>query len=91
MLYEVITNDIFGNALGTPDIPVGLIDPSITTDGFATTNESYTLTAKEQEESGKEWTVWTTVDNYYCGNTDVAEVITLAMPGGESVTRNNFV
>ena len=40
---------------------------------------------------GKEWTVWTTVNNYYCGETSVAEVVTLAMPGEDYVTGGGHI
>jgi hypothetical protein len=84
-------DDVTGSALGTPNIPVGLIDPAIKTDGFVTTDLNYTLNNSEQTGGGKVWTVFTTVNNYYCGATDEATVVTLAMPGEDFVTGGGHI
>lgn len=79
-----------GSVIGTDDIPVGLINPAITTDGFATTNENYQLTGGEMSDGGKSWTVWTTVNNYYCTQTVDPAIITLAMPGTNYITGGGY-
>ena len=77
---------VAGSALGLPNIPVGLVNPSITTDGFATTSLNYTLSNSDLNAGGKTWEVWTTAGKYYEGQADAYIPITLGLPGPEYVT-----
>ncbi len=79
-------DDEFGAVLGTPDIPVGLIDVSNLQEGFATTDLTGTLTNAEQIGGGRTYTVWAGAGNYYCGEIETPVNITIAMPGDEYVT-----
>lgn len=79
-------NDEFGAILGTPEIPVGLIDPANLQEGFVTTDIVGTLTQAEQNGGGRTYTVWAEAGNYYCGDIGTPVNVTIAMPGGEYVT-----
>jgi hypothetical protein len=50
-----------GTVLGTPNIPVGLVNESVTSVGYATTNFSYQLNNSEMSGGGKTWEVVATV------------------------------
>ena len=82
---------VAGPALGSPNIPVGLVNPSITTDGFATTSFNYTLSTSDLNSGGKTWEVWTTAGKYYSGQTDAYIPVTLGLPGPDYVTGGGHI
>ena len=81
---------ISGGPLGNANIAVGLIS-AIPTEGFATTDLNYTLKSADISAGGKIWEVWTTVNNYYCGQTSDFTPVTLAMPGPDYVTGGGHI
>jgi hypothetical protein len=82
---------ISSQTLGTENIPVGLVNTNLANGGFASTNHTYTLTTSDINAGGKAWEVWTTVNNYYCGQTLTFAPVILGMPGPEYVTGGGHI
>ena len=80
-----------GAAIGTANIPVGLVNPTNFQEGIVTTNKTYTLTTQDINCGGKIVDVWAGVNNYYCG--EIAEVVPvcLSLPGGDFVTGGGWI
>jgi hypothetical protein len=79
-----------GTVLGTAAIPVGL-NGTGTTQGSASTSMPYKLTTSDIASGGRIWEVWTTANNYYCGQSDTYSAVTLGMPGGDNVTGGGYI
>jgi hypothetical protein len=77
-----------GTTLGTPNLPVGLINPGNIHEGIAVTDFTHTLTGSGCSGGGETFEVWVKASNYYTGETDQDEVtlVTLALPGNDFVT-----
>jgi len=80
-----------GAVLGTPNIPVGLIDYSNFQEGFVTTDINGTLNNGEQSGGGRIYEVWAGAGNYYCGDIETPVVVSITMPGGEYVTGGGHI
>ena len=77
---------IGGSILGTPDLPVGLVNPANFQEGIAITDFTHTLTGSNCSSGGETFEVWAAAGNYYTGSTPEATLVTLALPGNEFVT-----
>ena len=66
--------------------PVGMIEPNNTLEGIAVTDYSYTLQGNECSAGGKTFQVTATAGEYYTGQTEETTLVTLALPGNESVS-----
>ncbi len=80
-----------GSAIGTTNIPAGLVNPTNFQEGIVTTDKSYTLTAQDISCGGRIVEVWAGANNYYCG--EIAEVVPvcLSLPGGDYVTGGGWI
>jgi alpha-tubulin suppressor-like RCC1 family protein len=80
-----------GPLLGTAELAVGLVDPSDLTVGIATTPSfNYTLTGPERNAGGATLNVYTVVSGYYQGISG-PNVVTVAIPGTESVSTGGYL
>jgi hypothetical protein len=90
-------NPVTGTVLGTPNLPVGLVNPSDTTTGTATTSFSYTLQGNEVTQMGVAMTVYAVVKtsnvmnpSYYTGVSDPV-CVTITIPGVDNVSGGGYL
>ncbi len=80
-----------GTTLSVPDLPVGLINPGVFTEGVAVTDFMHTLTGSNCSSGGETFEVWASAGGYYTGATADLTLVTLALPGSEFVTGGGHI
>ncbi|MFC0772235.1 T9SS type A sorting domain-containing protein, partial [Terrimonas alba] len=81
-----------GTILGTPNIPVVLVNTGNIMIGTASTTFNYTLSSTDCANKGTTLDVYAVVNNYYTGdNTLDPGNVTISVPGTESVTGGGYL
>ena len=76
-----------GTVLGSANLPVGLVNPGVLTDGLAaTTQNNITLNSNDASSGGKIFQVWVGASDHYTGADAGPTPVTLALPGQDFVT-----
>ena len=75
-----------GNVLGSANLPVGLVNPNVLTNGLSATTQNYTLNTNEAGSGGKIFQVWVGASDHYKGADAGPTPVTLALPGLDFVT-----
>ena len=81
-----------GPVLGTPNIPVVLVNAGNTMIGTVSTTFNYTLSSTDCANKGTTLDVYAVVNNYYSGDNALDPgSVTIAVPGSESVTGGGYL
>ncbi|HEV8269804.1 MAG TPA: T9SS type A sorting domain-containing protein, partial [Chitinophagaceae bacterium] len=72
--------------LGSANLPVGLVNPGVLTNGLSATTQNYTLNSNEAGSGGKIFQVWVGASDHYTGADAGPTPVTLALPGQDFVT-----
>ncbi|HWN88411.1 MAG TPA: T9SS type A sorting domain-containing protein, partial [Chitinophagaceae bacterium] len=73
--------------IGSANLPVGLVNPSVLTDGLsATTQNNIILNSNDASSGGKIFQVWVGASDHYTGADAGPTPVTLALPGQDFVT-----
>jgi len=75
-----------GTALGSANLPVGLITPGVLTNGLSATSQSFTLNTNDVNNGGRIFQVWVGASDHYTGADAGPTPVTLALPGQDFVT-----
>ncbi|HET9278420.1 MAG TPA: T9SS type A sorting domain-containing protein, partial [Flavitalea sp.] len=76
-----------GTVLGSANLPVGLVNPGVLTNGLsATTQNNITLNSNDASSGGKIFQVWVGASDHYTGADAGPTPVTLALPGQDFVT-----